>query len=244
MANRVRFAIRLEKIIQSDRVVFQGGFSPQQGVQPGADGKALFGQSDRRGKQLAPGQAAVLAVGLCQHAHGARHAHGAPAHQGFHEGQGLALVVEKQCGAGCGGGGFTAVERLQTLSVVVQQKSAAAYAAGLWFHQGQHHLHGNGSIHRAAAFAQHLSARFGGQRVGRCHGKTVVHPAGFGADARGEFGLCQRVGCAGGPVRAPHAGTGPHHPAGHQRHGLGAQQACAICHGSGLFRMCGGAAPA
>jgi hypothetical protein len=60
----------------------------------------------------------------------------------------------------------------------VQQEGAAADAAGLRLHQRQHHLHGNGGVHRRAAGLEHLVARVRGQRVGGSHRelRVVVQP--------------------------------------------------------------------
>ena len=46
------------------------------------------------------------------------------------------------------GGGFATVKGLKFAAIVVQQERAAANAAGLRFHQCEHHLHRDGSVHR------------------------------------------------------------------------------------------------
>lgn len=86
------------------------------------------------------------------------------------------------------------------LAVVVQQERPATDAARLRFDQGQHHLHGNGSIHRAAAGAQNLVPRIGGQGIGRGDRQFLVGPTGFLLVTGGDLGLSQQllVGRCGG----------------------------------------------
>lgn len=146
-------------------------------MQPGADGEALVGQRDGGLEQARPGQLAVLAVGLREHRHRAGGAHRAAAGHGHHEGQGLALFVEEELLVGPGGRGLAAIEGLDAAPVVVQQEGTAADAAGLRLHQREHHLHGDGRVHRAAAGAQDARAGLSGQRVGRRHGLAREGPA-------------------------------------------------------------------
>ena len=84
--------------------------------------------------------------------------------------------------------GFAAVKNLQLLAVVVKQKSTPANAAGLRFHQGQHHLHSDGRIHRCATGLQHLVARVAGQGVSRSHAALFKGPTRFGLVTAGGLG--------------------------------------------------------
>ena len=193
MAHGPGSAIGLVEKAQGQRVFFEQCVGVQQGVQTGADPKALLGQRDGGCQQLRPRQAAVLAVGHLQHPHHTWHAHRMAALHGIGKRQGLALVHEHVC-AGAGGGGFAPVVRGDFLAIKVQQKRAATNATRLRLHQTQHHLHGNGRIQRRAACAQHLVPRIGGQRVGRSHGLAREGPAGFGGIAAGRLGLRGVIG--------------------------------------------------
>jgi hypothetical protein len=147
MAHGPGLTIGLVKKAQSHRVFFQVRVGLQQGVQTGADPKTLLGQRDGGRQQLGPRQAAVLAVRCLQHAHHAGHAYRMPALYSIVKRQRFALVHEHvaQCP---GRRGFASVVRGDFLAIKVQQKCAAADAAGLRLHQAQHHLHRNGGIER------------------------------------------------------------------------------------------------
>ena len=140
----------------------------------------------------------MLLVGQRQHGHGAWHPHRAATHHGAGKGQGLAAGIQKQRGCGASGSSLAAIKSLGGFAVKVQQEGAAAQAAALGLYQRQHHLHRNSRVYRAAARAQNLQARLGGQGVGRRHGIGVGGPAGFGAKAAGAFGLCRGTGCLDG----------------------------------------------
>ena len=211
MPRRPGFAGRVIEVGRGHRVFFQMRFRSQQSRHARADRKALRGQGDGRLEQAGPRQLAVLCVGLCQHGYCTGHAHRAAAHYCVRELQRLTLVVQKQ-GGRCGrGGGLTAIEGLGGFAVEVQQERTAPDATALWLHQRQHHLHGNGRIHRAAACGQHLAARVGGQRVGGGNRIVARGPARLGAAAGSRFRLSRRgdvvqrdrcrTGCTGGKQR-------------------------------------------
>ena len=179
----------------------------QQGVEPRADLEAALGQLDGGLEQLRPCQLAMLAVCQLQHAHRARNAHRAAAHDGVVEGQGLAVRADEELvgdGSGCC---FAPVIGFHAGTRSMQQEGAAANAARLRLDQRQHHLHRNGRVDGRAARLEHLVARVGGQRVGRGHGKLFSGPARFFGGARRALGLAghgvgqRRCGVATGQQR-------------------------------------------
>ncbi|MOA19099.1 hypothetical protein D3C78_1394560 [compost metagenome] len=95
MADRPGLALGIVEIRARNGVAGQQLVVVQQGVQPVADGEASLGQRDRGLEQLGPGQAAVRAVGLFEHAHRARHTDRAAAGCGLVESQGLAVGLEE-----------------------------------------------------------------------------------------------------------------------------------------------------
>jgi hypothetical protein len=210
VTNRVWLAVGLVEVGGCHWVGFERGFGGEQGVQPRADRKALLGQLNRRLEQPRPRQLAVLTVRQRQHGHGAGHAHRAPAHHRLHERNGFAVGAKEQRLIGRRRRGFAAVESLHPLAVVVQQKGTATDAAGLRLYQREYHLHRHRRVHRAAAGAQYLHARFGRQRVGRGHRLALECPARLGRDARGRFGRRWRGwarAAASGKQREPKAGA-------------------------------------
>jgi hypothetical protein len=165
-------AIGIEKIDTGHRVVEQAGglrgLLCEQGVQALADGKTLLCQVNRGLKELGPREAAMLFVRGFQHAHRAGHAHRAPAHHGFFEGQGLAVVHEevfirtrRRC--------FAPIPGVDLAAIEVHEKGPAADAAGLRLHQREHHLHSNRGIDRAATSLENVVPRPCGQQVGSGH---------------------------------------------------------------------------
>ncbi|MNP44790.1 hypothetical protein D3C76_1386670 [compost metagenome] len=71
---------------------------------------------------------------------------------------------------------LAAIVGLHLLAIPVQDEPPTANAAGLRLDQGQHHLHGDRRIDRAAAGPQHRSPGLAGQRVGsRHHVPAGVH---------------------------------------------------------------------
>ena len=129
----------------------------------------------------------MLLMGFFQHAQQAGHTHRSATHHGIVECHGFAFQP-KQTLRGLSRGGFASVKDLQMVFVVVQQKSTTPDAAGLRLHQGQHHLHRDGSVHRCATSLQHLVARIAGQRVGGGHAALLKRPARFGLVAAGCLG--------------------------------------------------------
>ena len=156
VTDRMGLTIGLEKVGRGDRVFLQRGFGFQQPIQARAYLEAVFCQRDGRFKQFGPRQLAVLSVGQGQHGHGARHAHRAPTDHRFHESHGFAVGAHEKAVIGClGWRGFAAVEGLNLLAVVVQQKGAATNAAGLGLDQREHHLHRHGRVDCAATGTQY-----------------------------------------------------------------------------------------
>ena len=148
MAHRPGLALGIVKIGGGGGVLFERGLGLEQGVQPGADGKAGLGQGNGGLKQPRPRQAAVLLVGQVQHAQHTGCAHRAAAHHTGHERHGFAVGLQKELVGGGGRRGFAPIKRLGALAVEVHQKRATANAAGLRLHQRQHHLHRNRGVHR------------------------------------------------------------------------------------------------
>ena len=173
MAHGPRLAFGVVEISGGCEVLFERGFSFEQGVQPGADCKAPFGQGNGGLKQARPGQAAVLLVSEFEHAQHTRCAQRAATHHCLHKGHGLAVGLHKKLVGGSGGRGFSAIKGLRLLAVKVHQKRATANAAGLRLHQRQHHLHRNGGVHRRTTGLEHAVAGLGGQRVGGRHRKAL-----------------------------------------------------------------------
>ena len=214
VTDRMWRAVGPIEVGRGHRVGLERGLGRQQGVQARADGEALLGQGDGVLEQAGPGQPAVLPVGFGQHGHGARHANRAAGGHRLHEGQRFAIVAQPELRRGTGRSGFTAIEGLHTATVEVQQEGPAADAARLRLHQGQHHLHGDGGIHRAAPGLQDGQAGLRRQRVGGGHRLLAEGPTGLGLDRRCGFGLCRGRCHAGRPLRVRGAGTGHHHGSG------------------------------
>ena len=59
---------------------------------------------------------------------------------------GLAVRTEEELLVHAGRGRLATVESLHVLAIEMQQERSTTNAAGLRFHQGQHHLHGDGRI--------------------------------------------------------------------------------------------------
>ena len=188
--DRERLAVGLVKVGRSLGVLAQSTVCQQQGVQAWRDFEALFSQGDGGLEQLGPRQFAMLLVGFFQHAQGAGHAHGTATHGGFIKRHGLTVVEHEDFFMGQVGRGFAAIKSLQFAAVVVQQERTAANAAGLRFHQGEHHLHRNGGVHRRATRFQNVVARLGSQGVGRGHTACLEGPTGFGLVTTRGFWLC------------------------------------------------------
>ena len=131
----------------------------------------------------------MLLVRHLQHAHGAGHADRAAAHHAVVELHGFAVGAEKEFFVRSGGGSLAAVVGLHGFAGAVQQEGAAADAARLRLHQGQHHLHGNGCVDGRTPGLEDLVARIRGQRVGGGHGKFLGGPAGLFGVAGRAFGL-------------------------------------------------------
>ncbi len=74
---------------------------------------------------------------------------------------------------------------LPVLAIVDQHEGAAADAGGFRLDQAQHHLGGDGGVHRAAAGAQHLQPRFRGMGIG---GRDHV----MLGDGFGHLGACRQ----------------------------------------------------
>ena len=187
MAHGVRLAVGAIEVICSVGRGLQRLFGPQLGVQPRAHGKPFFRQLNGGIEEAPPGQLAVHAVGLLQHAHHTRHPHRASAHHGLWERHGLAVGQQKQAFISCRRRGLAAVPRLNSFSIPMHQESTTANAAGLGLHEREHHLDGDGGVQRAAASLEHLVARIGGQRVGRRHHEALGRPTRLGGQTRGTF---------------------------------------------------------
>jgi len=172
MADRPGLALAVVEVGGGDWVLPEVRVSGQQLVEPRTDPKALFGQLDGRLEQAGPGQLAMLPVRQLQHAQAARHADRAAADHGVGEGHRLAVGPEEQPLVGFGRRGLAAIKGLDRAAIEMQQECAAADAAGLGLDQGQHHLHRDGGVQRAAAGPDDLVAGLGGQRVGCRHGKA------------------------------------------------------------------------
>ena len=107
----------------------------------------------------------MLLVRQRQHAQQTRHTDCAPARHDFIKALRFAVQHEHVRGREqrCG---FTAIENLKLLAIVVHQKRAAADAAGLRFNQRQHQLHRNRCVNRRSAGFENLQTGGAGQRVG------------------------------------------------------------------------------
>ena len=194
MAHGPGLAGGVVEIFRGHRVLDQVFLVGQHGGEARADLKALFGQLDGGLDELRPRQAAVCPVRLLQHAHRARHADRAATDHAVVEGHGLAVGADEQLFGGGGGRGLAAVPGHQLAPAAVQQKGAAADAAGLRFDQAQHHLHRHRRVDGVAARLQHLVAGVGGQRVGGGDGEFFGGPAGLVGPARSALGRDRRRG--------------------------------------------------
>ena len=244
MALRPGFALRVVEIGSSDRVQGQGLVGCQQRGHARADRKTRGRDADGRGKQFGPSQAAMLLVCQCQHADHARNANRPPADHGLLKGHGCALGIQKQRGPRSRGCGFAAVKSLGFFAIKMQQKSPAAYAAALGLDHAQHHLHGNRRVDRAAACAQDLVARLGGQRVGCSNRKSACRKNGFFDTCAGQLGLCGRTDLRLGAAPAATQCQGQHGGAGCQpqpgalagmQAGVHARRAAAQGHGRPIW---------
>ena len=189
VAHRMGLPIGAVKVPGGLGIKPQRRLAQELAVHARAQGKTLLGQADRRLEQARPGQAALRAVGLFEHLDGTRHTHGAAADHSFVKRHGLAVGQQEQPLVDAGRRGLAAIPGLHLCAVPVQQKRTAANAAGLRFHQGQHHLHGHRSIQRRATSTQHLVAGFGSQGVGGSHRKVGHGPTGFSGISGCAFGL-------------------------------------------------------
>ena len=192
MAHGPGLAGGVVEVFRGHRVLDQVFLVGQHGGEARADLKALFGQLDGGLDELRPRQAAVCPVRLLQHAHRAWHADRAAADHAVVEGHGLAVGADEQLFGGGGGRGLAAVPGHQLAPAAVQQKGAAADAAGLRFDQAQHHLHRHRRVDGVAARLQHLVAGVGGQRVGGGDGEFFGGPAGLVGPARSALGRDRR----------------------------------------------------
>ena len=187
VTDRPRLAIGLKKISRRLRVMLQRSVCAQKCMQAWAEGETFFSQGNSRCKELRPRQGAVLLVGFLQHAQQAGHAHRSAAHHRIVKSHGL-VFNQKQALRSLRRRGFAAVKNLQLFAVVVQQKSTPANAAGLRFHQAQHHLHSDGRVHCCATGLQHLVTRVAGQGVGCGHPALFEGPTRFGLVTAGGLG--------------------------------------------------------
>jgi hypothetical protein len=195
VADGLRLAVGAVEVGRRLRVGLQGGVRGQQAVQPRADRKAALGQRDGGLEQARPGQPAVPAVCLLEHAHHAGHTDRATADRSLPQRHGLAVGAQEQAFVGLAWRRLAAVPGLHVPAVPVQQEGAAADAAGLRLDQGQHHLHRHRRIQRTATGHKDLPAGLGGQRVGGRHRHAPERPARLGLQAGRTLGLRrQRVG--------------------------------------------------
>jgi hypothetical protein len=100
-------------------------------------------------------------------------------------------VLQEPVRLGGGGRGLAAVVGLQLLGafVPVDEECASAETRRLRLDQAEHELGGDGRVDRRAAGAQHLAARFGGERArGRDHERLRYGKRLFRAPAAG-FGF-------------------------------------------------------
>ncbi|EWG99196.1 hypothetical protein Q427_26310 [Halomonas sp. BC04] len=116
-------------------------------------------------------------MSLLQHAHGTRHANRKSACRGIHELERFAIPIEEQRFTGGPRRRFATIEGRDVAAVEVHQECTATDAAGLGLHQRQHHLHGNGGIHRRTAGPEYLVAGIGGERIRRCHREALGRPS-------------------------------------------------------------------
>ena len=129
---------------------------------------AIFRQTDRRFKNLGPGQLAPFPVRLFHQPHIAGHADRKAAGNRLTETHGLAFFIKKARRTRCCRGHLAAINRLHpvSLGIMVQEKSAAANPAGLRFYNGQRQHHRHRGIGGRTTSAQHFKTGFGGFRMG------------------------------------------------------------------------------
>ena len=160
----------------------------------GTDGKAIARQLDRGLKQFRPGEAAVFLVRHLEHGDDAGHADGKPAGDHLAFGTHLTAGVEEHVGRGRRGRRLAAVERrdLVRRGIVEHQERAAAEAGGFRFDQSQHHLRGDGGVHRRTAGTQHVEARLRRIRIGGGHHVMLGDDVGIRLGHKSEHGECGR----------------------------------------------------
>ena len=145
----------------------------QEAVKARRNLEAVFGELYRRGEQVGPRQAAVLAMRELEHAQRARHSDGETADADVPERLRASVRAEEHVGCRCRRSRLAAFVGRDGAGTPVlgrgvdEHERPAADAGGLRLDERQHELHGDRGVDRAAARAQDLPARFRGVRIRR-----------------------------------------------------------------------------
>ena len=166
-ADGERHAVRCKEVRPRPRI----DVPPEIGepvMQPRGDREALLRELDRRAEQSRPGQLAVALVRQRHHPQVAGHPDAAPARQGRHERERLAVCAVEPFRVGCRGRGLAPVEPGDRVGrgVVVEHEAAPADPAILRLDDIEREHRRDRGVGRAATLAQDLGPGGGRARVG------------------------------------------------------------------------------
>ena len=188
-ANRQGLALLCEQVFGQGRRLCNEFVCHDLRVQSCRHRKTFTGQPNGGFKQFIPRQFAVLFMGHLQRPEHTGHPHRKPAYLSIGKGNRFAGCIQEHAFVGPCRCCFPTIKGLHLVSVPVHDESTAADAACLRLYQRQDGLHGNGGINRRPAFAQHLLACSGCQRVSRrSHMARGMHGHHIGPITRGDLG--------------------------------------------------------
>jgi hypothetical protein len=164
-------------IVVVERVAGHVGIVVQERVEPGAHRKAIPGQRDGRLEEGGPGESPMDPVGFGEHGDGPRSPHRQPARHRLLEGVGVPIRIQEETDIRRHRCRLPTIEGGDLGPVEVHEEGTTADPAGLGFDQGQHHLHGDGRVHRGPAGLQDLVPRVRRQGMRRRRRRLDELPA-------------------------------------------------------------------